>query len=258
MNLELKSGSVSYLDQGRGSVVLLIQAFPLNHKMWEPQLASLSSEFRVLAPDIRGFGGSQPPCPWTMEAMADELDEFLEKLGVAECAVVGVSMGGYIALSLCARYPRRVRQLVLSNTRARADNEKEKGARNEMIAALEQSGALILSDRMLPRLLKPNPLPEVVDKVRAMIEEVSASAAIYAVMAMRDRHDSSTLLYRIGCPTMVVTGDEDTMIRVEDSRAMADVIPGSRFMRIPNSGHLSNLENPDQFNHALLDFLIPS
>ena len=167
-------------------------------------------------------------------------------------------MGGYIALSLCARHSKRVRQLVLSNTRARADNEAEKAARNEMIAALEQTGPSILPDRMLPRLLKPNPLPEVVGKVRSMIEEVSASAAIYAVMAMRERPDSSTWLYRIGCPTMVVTGDEDAMIRVEDSRAMADVIPGSRFIRIPNSGHLSNLENPDQFNRALLDFLLPS
>ncbi|HYR43285.1 MAG TPA: alpha/beta fold hydrolase, partial [Terriglobia bacterium] len=72
MSLELKSGSVSYFDQGHGWVVLLIHAFPLNRTMWEPQLAPLSAEFRVLAPDIRGFGGSQPACPWTMESMADE------------------------------------------------------------------------------------------------------------------------------------------------------------------------------------------
>jgi 3-oxoadipate enol-lactonase len=258
VNLELKSGSISYLDQGGGPAVLLIHAFPLNHTMWQPQLDTLSSEFRVLAPDLRGFGGSQPPCPWTMEGMADELDEFLDKLEIPECSVVGVSMGGYIAFSLSAKYPRRVRQLVLSNTRARADNETEKAARNELIAALEQTGASILPDRMLPRLLKPDPLPEVVDNVRRMIEEVSASAAIYALSAMRDRPDSSKLLYRKGCPTMVVAGAEDAIIPVEDSRAMADVIPGSRFLRIANSGHLSNLENPSQFNSALLDFLLSS
>jgi pimeloyl-ACP methyl ester carboxylesterase len=258
VNLELKSGSVSYFDQGQGSVVLLIHAFPLNRTMWEPQLARLSSEFRVLAPDIRGFGGSQPPSPWTMEGMADELDEFLETLEIPECAVVGVSMGGYIALSFCGKYPKRIGQLVLSNSRARADNETEKAARNEMIAALEQTGPSILPDRMLPRLLKPNPQIEVVENVRKMIDDVSASAAIHALMAMRDRPDSSTLLYRIGCPTMVIAGAEDAIIRVADSRAMADVIPGSHFQRIPNSGHLSNLENPQQFNQALLDFLHPS
>ena len=133
--------------------------------------------------------------------------------------------------------------------------ETEKAARNEMIAALEQNGASILPDRMLPRLLKPNPNPDALARVRTMIESAGSSAAIYAVMAMRDRPDSSTLLYRVGCPTLVITGAEDVIIRVEDCRAMADAIPGSRFMRIAESGHLSNLENPEQFNRTLLEFL---
>jgi pimeloyl-ACP methyl ester carboxylesterase len=90
-----------------------------------------------------------------------------------------------------------------------------------------------------------------------MIEEVSDSAATYAVMAMRDRVDYSTSLHRINCPTMVVTGSDDVIIRAEDSRALADAIPGSRFITIPGSGHLSNLENPEEFNRALLGFLRP-
>jgi pimeloyl-ACP methyl ester carboxylesterase len=124
-----------------------------------------------------------------------------------------------------------------------------------MIAALEQNGPSILPDRMLPRLLKPNPNADIVVRVRSMIDESSASAAIYAVMAMRDRPDCSTLLFRISCPTLVIAGGEDAIIRVEDSRAMAGAIPGSRFICIPNSGHLSSLENPDQFNRVLQDFL---
>jgi 3-oxoadipate enol-lactonase len=223
--------------------------------MWEPQLAPLSQTFRVLAPDISGFGTSQPPSPWTMDEMADDLDGLLEELGIDDCAVAGVSMGGYIALSFWARYPKRVRLLVLANTRARADNEAEKSARNDMIVALEEKGATILPDRMLARLLKPNPLPDVLAKVRRMIEETSAAAAIHAVMAMRDRPDSSSLLHRMTCPAMVITGEDDVMIRVDDSRAMADAIPGARFVRIPNSGHLSSLENPGEFNSVLLEFL---
>jgi 3-oxoadipate enol-lactonase len=246
---------VNYFDQGTGPAVLLIHAFPLNHTMWEPQIGPLLEDFRVIAPDIRGFGGSQPATAWTTEEMADDLRELLDKLDITDCAVVGVSMGGYIAFSFWARHSRYVRQLVLSNTRARADSDKEKAARNEMIAALEQNGAAILPDRMLPRLLKPNPNPEAVARVRAMIAEASTSAATYAVMAMRDRPDSSSLLYRVGCPTLVITGEEDTIIRVEDCRAMADAIPGSRFMRIGASGHLSSLENAEQFNRALLEFL---
>src|SRR5262245_51712136 len=106
--------------------------------MWAPQLGALSSRFRVIAPDLRGFGESQPPSPWTMEEMADDLNQLLDRLGVASTAVAGVSMGGYVALTFWSKYANRVRQLVLSNSRARADNDAEKAARNEMIAAIEQ------------------------------------------------------------------------------------------------------------------------
>jgi non-heme chloroperoxidase len=148
-----------------------------------------------------------------------------------------------------------VRQLVLCNTRARADNEMEKNGRNEMIAAIQQNGVSILPDRMLPRLLRPNAPQEVVGKVRTMIEAADASAAIYAVTAMRDRMDFSPALHRIQTPTMVVAGEKDAIIRVEEARSMADAISGSRFVQIPDSGHLSNLENPEEFNRALLGFL---
>jgi 3-oxoadipate enol-lactonase len=255
VKVDLKSGLVNYVDMGTGPAVLLLHAFPLNLSMWESQFEPLSSGFRVVAPDFRGFGGSQPPAPWTMGDMADDLNEFLDKLAIDECAVIGVSMGGYIALSFWNKYPKRFRQLVLSNTRARADNETEKAGRNDMIAALEQNGSAVLAERMMPRLLKPNPDPEIADRVRQIVETTEAAAAIHALVAMRERPDLSNVLHRLGCPTLIITGAEDVMIRVEDSRAMADVIPGSRFMRIPNSGHLTNIENPEEYNRALLAFL---
>ena len=255
MKLELKSGSISYLDQGAGPVVLLLHAFPLDNTMWEPQIGILSKRFRIIAPDMRGFGKSQPASPWTMHDMADDLNALLDHLAVPSAAIVGVSIGGYIALALWSKFPQRVRQLVLSNSRARADNDTEKAARNDMIAAIEQSGTAILPDRMLPRLLQPNPQADVVRRVRAVIERADSTAAAYALMAMRDRMDFSSMLHRMTCPVMVLTGENDAIIRVEDARAVAEAIPGARFVNIPDSGHLSNLENPDAFNDALLSFL---
>jgi len=223
--------------------------------MWEPQFASLIPHFRVIAPDIRGFGESQPPSPWTMDEIADDLNDLLNRLGIESCAVAGVSMGGYIALPFWSKYPQRIRQLVLANTRARADNDKEKAARNEMIAAIQQNGTAILPDRMLPRLLKPNSPEAVVTAVRKMIENVNPLAATHAVIAMRDRFDFSSAVHRINCPTMVVTGEEDAIIRAEDSRALADSIPRSQFVQVPHSGHLGILDNPGEFNRALLELL---
>jgi pimeloyl-ACP methyl ester carboxylesterase len=245
------------LDQGSGPAVLLLHAFPLDRTMWNPQIGSLKPHFRVIAPDIRGFGESQPPAPWTMDEMADELHSLLDSRGIQNCAVAGVSMGGYIGLQFWSKYPQQVDRLVLANTRARADSDTEKAARNEMIAAIQQNGAAILPDRMLPRLLRPNAPRDVVLTVRKTIESVNASAAAYAVMAMRDRIDFSATLHRIKCPTMVVAGMDDVIIRLDDSRALADAVPLCRFTPIRNSGHLSNLENPEEFNRALLEFLHP-
>jgi 3-oxoadipate enol-lactonase len=258
MKLDLNSGSMNYLDHGNGPAVLLIHAFPLNNDMWDLQLSALLGGFRVIAPDLRGFGESQPPSSWTMETAADDLKALLDHLGVESCAMVGVSIGGYIELAFWSRYPDRVRQLVISNSRARADNETEKSARNEMIAAIQQGGAAILPDRMLARLLQPKPTADAVRRVRLMIERADAAAAIDALTAMRDRPDFSSLLPRIDCPVLVIAGENDAIIKPEESRRVADAIPSARFVEIPDSGHLSNLENPDAFNDALLNFLTPT
>jgi pimeloyl-ACP methyl ester carboxylesterase len=223
--------------------------------MWAPQLAALKSRFRLIAPDLRGFGTTPVSGPWSLQEAADNLAELLDSLRIAECGLIGLSMGGYIALPFYAKHPQRVRQLVLANTRARADNETEKAARTKMIADLEQSGATILSERMLPRLLKPNAPPEIVQGVRAIIDTTGVTAAIHALMAMRDRPDASTVLHHITCPTLVIAGEYDVVTRVQECREMASTIADARFKTIMNAGHLSNLEDSEAFNQALAGFL---
>src|SRR2546423_605959 len=127
--------NVSHIDEGSGPAVLLIHAFPLNRTMWGPQVAELRKRFRVIAPDVRGFGNTPANTPWTLQDAADDFGALLDSLGVQDCAVVGLSMGGYIALPFYEKYSERVRRLVLADTRARADNDAEKTARSEMIAA---------------------------------------------------------------------------------------------------------------------------
>ncbi|MBI4472036.1 MAG: alpha/beta fold hydrolase, partial [Acidobacteria bacterium] len=196
--------------------VLLLHAFPLDHTMWEPQIAALSNQYNVIAPDIRGFGAAKPAAPWTIEEVADELEAQLKQVTAGAVAVVGLSMGGYIAIPFYAKYPARISKLALANTRARADNETEKAARTEMIATLEAAGIVPLPDRMLPRLLKPNPSPDVVRYVRSVIEHTDPLAAIYALTAMRDRPDASTVLTRIKCPALVIAGEHDVVTRIDE------------------------------------------
>src|SRR5262245_39322224 len=247
--------NLHFLDEGKGPPILLLHAFPLNSTMWEPQVTALKNNYRVIAPDTRGFGSTPVADTWTLEQAADDLDQLLDGLGITACTVAGLSMGGYIAFPFYAKFPNRVSRLILADTRARADNEAEKRGRTEMIAALQQSGASILPDRMLPRLLKPNAAAPVVKQVRGIMATASAMGAIFALMAMRDRPDMSTVIHRITRPTLVIAGDHDAVTRIDECRGMAESIRDGKFVPIPDAGHLSNLENPAAFNRALLDFV---
>ena len=249
---------LSFSEQGHGPALVLLHAYPLDRSMWQTQADVFSSRHRVIALDAFGFGGSQPPRPWTMPDMGDALLALLDRRQIEKCTLAGLSMGGYISIPFALAHPDRVERLVLAHTRARADFDAEKTARNDMIAALKKDGVAILPDRMIPRLLAENATQEVRGIVRAAIYRASAEACIHAVTAMRDRADQTGNLARISCPTLVITGDADGIIKVEDSEKMAASIPDGKLSVIARTGHLSNLENPSAFNQALDEFLKPS
>ena len=190
-----------------------------------------------------------------MSDMAEEIEELLSTLDIDQCTLVGLSMGGYIAVNFAGRYRNRTSKLVLAHTRARADNDAEKQKRGEMIAALKRDGIRILPETMLPRLLKPNPSPAIAAEVRNKILATDPTAAAFAVDAMRGRPDATVLLSTISCPTLVVAGQDDAILKMEDCRDLAAALPNGRSTSIPGAGHLSNLENPQAFNSALSEFL---
>jgi pimeloyl-ACP methyl ester carboxylesterase len=243
-----------YVEKGQGPALVFVHAFPLDHSMWEPQAAFFADRYRVIMPDLLGFGGSQV-LPWTIQQMGDELLALLDHLKVERCTLVGLSIGGYIGLPFAAKHLDRIDKLVLAHTRARADNDTERESRSQMVAALQQNGIEILPDRMLPRLLGPNASDELRDRLRRTILKASANAAIFAVTAMRNRADATSLLPQLACRTLVIAGEGDAILKVEDLRQMAAAIPNSQFVVVPNAGHLSNLEEPELFNRALEGFL---
>jgi pimeloyl-ACP methyl ester carboxylesterase len=245
---------LAFVEKGQGPVLLFVHAFPLDHSMWDAQIRHFEGRYRVIAPDLPGFGGT-PDRAWSIAEAGEQLRELLHKLGVRTCALAGLSMGGYIAIPFAANYPETVSKLVLAHTRARADTDLEKAMRNGMIASLRRDGTASLPEKLLPRLLGPQVAPDVREGVRKRIEAANAEAAAHAVEAMRDRQDSTPLLARIQCPVLVIAGDSDAIIKPEDSRDMAAALPHGTLTVIPNTGHLSNLEDPSSFNSALDGFL---
>ena len=250
---------LAWEEAGRGAPVVLLHAFPLNRRMWAPQVKELSARYRVIAPDFRGHGESGvAEEDSTMERLAEDVRGLLDHLKLERVALGGLSMGGYVAFAFVRRWPERVRTLVLADTRAGADTEEGRKGRYETAALAEREGSAAIANLMAPKLLGPATLerkPEVVAAVREMILEASPAGIAAALRGMAARPASFDLLPQIKCLTLIVVGEQDGLTPPADSEVMAEAIPNSRLVKIPDAGHLSNLEQPEKFNQVLLDFL---
>jgi pimeloyl-ACP methyl ester carboxylesterase len=247
------------LGEGPGDPVFLLHAFPLNGRMFEPQLEVLSEERRVVAPDYPGFGRSpRTPAQPDVRYYAEAVRRLLDRLGIERVVLGGVSMGGYVAFGCLRLFPERVSGLILSDTRPEPDSEEMRENRKNMARRVAEEGVEVLIELQMERLLARDTLENdeaVVEKVRAMILESSPNGAVAALGAMRDRPDSTPLLKSIEVPTLVIGGEEDGISSPEVMGAMAEKIPNSRHVTLARAGHLSNLEAPEGFNAALKEFL---
>lgn len=249
-----------YRDSGgSGPPLVFLHGFPLSGSMWAPQIEGLGSRWRVLAPDLPGFGGSPlpgEPSAWRMDDYAEAVRAFLSHLGLERAVVVGLSMGGYVAFSLLRQAPSTVSALVLVDTRAEADSEEARRGREAQQEEVRASGTDALARRLVERILAPSRLEdeEMVEEVLSLMKQ-PAEGYLAALEAMKRRPDSTPDLGRIQVPTLVVVGEEDVLTPPPLARAMAEAIPGARLAVLPGAGHLANLEDVGAFHDALTPFL---
>jgi pimeloyl-ACP methyl ester carboxylesterase len=234
--------------------LLLLHAWPLDARMWEPQLAELPAALPVAAPSHPGFGGTPSVGEVTsMEACAERALEALGDAGIDRAVVCGLSIGGYVAFELWRRARDRFLGLVLANTRAVADAAEAAQGRRALADRLRTEGNVLAEDP--PALLAPDAPEELRARVRALIGDQSAEAIAAAAIGMAERPDSTPDLAGIDVPTLVITSSADQLIPAEVSSAMAGQIPGARLEVIPGVGHLTNLEAPETFNRLLREHL---
>lgn len=261
MRSEVSDIRMHWRESGRGEAVLFIHGFPFHGGQWDEQIDRLPTRWRLLAPDLRGFGrtDSGPGSgPLEMDLFADDLAEFLDVLEIERAVVCGLSMGGYIAFALWRWHPERVRALVLCNTRAGADTEEGRAKRRAQAERVQREGVGSLAAEMLPKLLSERTRrerPEVVEKVRSMIEATPVQTIVQALDGLADRPDSTDLLPTIDVPTLLIGGSDDEITPPSDLEFLASAIPDSRLKVIDGAGHLTNLETPAEFNLALVHFL---
>ena len=264
--LQLGSRTLSYLDNAPDAagqpVLVLVHAFPMGSGMWEPQFRGAFHGWRILAPDLRGFGGSTDE---RAEHVDPSIDDYAEDViglirDVAHGPVVlcGLSMGGYASLAVMRRAPQLVRALILADTRATADTLEGRARRKAMLTVLEHDGPQGVARDMMPGLIGATTRagnPDVEETLRLLIKRQSPAAIRDAIVRMMERPDSMALLPTIQVPALVIVGDEDTLTPPADAEAMAAALPQASLVRIAGAGHMVNLEQGQAFEASIDDFL---
>jgi pimeloyl-ACP methyl ester carboxylesterase len=267
-HVTLSGRDVRYFDTGQGRPLVLLHAFPLSADMWQPQLEAPPPGWRLIAPDLRGFGGTardlslpagRREAPATaIDDYAGDVLELLDALELERAVIGGLSMGGYVAFGVVGRAPERVEALVLADTRSEADSEDARANRVAMLETIGRDGPRGVADAMLPRLLGATTRatrPEVVQEVRRLIEANGPAGLADAVRCMMGRPDATPLAAGLACPALVVVGREDVVTPVALHEELCARMRQASLVVIERAGHLSSLEQPQPFGEALARFL---
>lgn len=260
-NIKLGSGlTIHYrnLNPNGNQVMLLLHGLGATCESWQLQFpALLEAGFRVLAPDMRGFGGSTfPGGSNNSELMAHDMILFLERLEVENCHIIGISMGGTIALHQTLIKPALVDSLILTNTFAKL---RPKKVRTWFFYVYRlvlmhlfgmQSQAKFVAKKLFPK-------PEHVELREEFINEVCQANPKGYRSTVRSfaRYDLSAQIKKINVPTLIITGENDSVVPPEVQNELANQIPNSQHIIFPGAGHAVSVEHPKTYNKVILDFL---
>jgi pimeloyl-ACP methyl ester carboxylesterase len=256
---KLRGIEIAYDDIGTGPAVVFLHGYPFDRSMWREQLVFFGAHgYRVVAPDLRGMGQTKAASAVsTMAEMAGDVAALMDKLKIDRAAVCGLSMGGYVTFEFTHLFPSRVRALVFAGARAQGADDIERQSREQQAQRAPADGMNAVADAMLPKLLAPKTLaekPAIVAHVREMIRRTNPRGAAAAQRGMAARRDHSNDLHEIEAPTLIVAGRDDTVRNPADAEFIHQGIRNSHLEIIEDAGHLMNMEQPEVFNRAMIDF----
>ncbi|MES2567911.1 MAG: alpha/beta hydrolase [Bacteroidota bacterium] len=260
LSLNVNSVRLCYDDVGEGSVpVIFLHGFPFDKSMWHSQVESLKSSHRVIAYDIRGFGKSHDHgSALSIDQFSEDLIRFMDILNIDKAVVCGLSMGGYVAMNAHRRAPSRFEALILCDTQCVADTAEGKKKRYQSIDEINAEGIKNFAKGFMERALCKdsfNNKKEVVDQLTEMIYSTSPRMITQGLKALAERRETCSTLCKVNVPTLIICGKEDELTPVIQSEYMKQNIDGSLLCVIENAGHVSNLEQPEEFNKRVNDFL---
>jgi 3-oxoadipate enol-lactonase len=262
MAKELINGiDLNYNITGNGMPIVLIHGHPFDHTMWYPQVAGFSDNYCVITPDLRGYGNSSLPDPSNtkFEDYGTDVLQLMDFLGIDSFHLGGLSMGGQVIMEIFRQAPGRIKSLIFSDTFAGPDTPDVKQGRYDAAKRLENEGMAGYAEEVIYKMIIPahvRSMPDVAEFVIKMMKAASPVAAATALRARAERINYLTaVLPEIDIPTLVIVGREDEFTPVAKAEELKENLKSCKLVIIDDAGHMPNLEHPDQFNKAVLNFL---
>lgn len=260
LKINVNNFYLSYDDVGEGSVpIIFLHGYPFNKSMWEGQLDFLKSSYRAIAIDIRGFGKStDEESSLTLDLFADDLIQFMDSLNIDKAIICGLSMGGYLALNVMKRFPSHFEALILCDTQCIADTAEGKVKRYEIINEIKKDGVANFNEGFIKKVFHKDSIAnktELVEQLRSVVFSNSQHIITQGLIVLAEHSETCSTLGAIKIPTLIICGREDQVTPLAQSEYMNENIKGSILHVIDNAGHVSNLEQPKEFNKYLDEFL---
>ncbi len=261
MHMLINGANLFWVERGPqdGIPIVFLHGFPFNLEMWRDQMEKAGVDYRAIAYDLRGHGKSDVgDGQYTIEGHVDDLLSLMTALKLDRPVIVGLSMGGYIALRALERAQERFRAAVLCDTRSEADTNEGKLRRFAVIASIKKIGSESFAREMVKAIFAPGAeqhSPDAVGTILRIIARTSPLSIAGSQLALASRTDTTASLPSFRLPVLILVGEHDQTTPVEASRAMQERIQGAELHVVPGAAHMSNLENPSFFNERLMAFM---
>ena len=240
---------LAYTRRGKGTPLVLLHGYPLDHHLWEEVAPLLEDTFDLILPDLRGFGESTTVgSPYTMDDYASDVAGLLDQLGIQKAAIAGHSMGGYVALAFARLYPERISGLGLVSSQVLADPPDRKDGRYKSAAEVSEKGIGGVVETMAPKFTSDERLQAF---ARDAMERQQPAAFIGALKAMAERMDSTPLLQSFKFPVVIIHGKADALIPIDRAREVKNAVPHAHLVELESAGHIPMLEAKEETARAL-------
>lgn len=253
--------TVTYNDEGptEAPVIIFIHGFPFNKSMWDIQMEALKTSHRVISYDVRGHGNTKSEkTDFSIDLFVEDLINLMDNLKFDKVILCGLSMGGYIALSAIKKYPQRFDGLVLCDTQCIADTPEAKEKRMKTIENIKNKGIENYADESIKNFFASESYKtkqKEIASIKKMIMNTTEESLCNALLALSKRNETCSNLENIKIPVLIIVGKEDKITPPDAAQFMHEKIKDSSISIIENAGHLTNLENPIEFNHKLKKFM---